>query len=643
MTPEEWGRVKEVFYAASEIDVSRREEYLAEACAGRPELLAEVRSLLESHENAAGFIEAPPRLPEGAPDPAFASGMDIGPYRIVQTIGEGGMGVVYQGVRVDDIYRKLVALKIVARGLRTRDSLRKFETERHILAHLDHPNIAKLLDGGTTADGQPWFVMDFIAGTPIDEYCDEQRLGIPARLKLFLTVCSAVQYAHQNFVVHRDIKPRNIMVTSEGAIRLLDFGIAKLLDPDAEVTPDTVSIVRMMTPEYASPEQLFNQPVTTASDTWSLGALLYFLLTGHMPFAVSSHSARDIADAVANSEPRRPSNVVLREGNPAEIAAARGTRPEKLARALAGDLDNILIMALRREPERRYRSAEALANDIQRHLDGLPVLAREDTLRYRSGKFVRRHKGAVIAAAAAAVALIAGSAATAWEAHVANRERERAERRLDDVRRVANSLLFDLQDAVKDLPESSSARTAVVSKAAEFLDRVAADASDNPSLARALAASYERLGDIQSQDESGGIFSYRRALALRESAATKLPDDSDLRREIVANYGKLSDLLWRDGSRTAALDISRKALDLSASLARKPGDRQDHIRLAVHRLDYGYKLARSGVDPATGLEECRKSLAAFSDLAAEDPADATVARFRTIAERRLEEVSSTRP
>jgi non-specific serine/threonine protein kinase/serine/threonine-protein kinase len=553
------------------------------------------------------------------------------------------MGVVYQAVRVDDIYRKLVALKIVARGLRTRDALRKFETERHILAHLDHPNIAKLLDGGTTADGQPWFVMDFIAGTPIDEYCDAQRLGIPERLKLFLTVCSAVQYAHQNFVVHRDIKPRNIMVTAEGAIRLLDFGIAKLLDPDAEITPDTVSIVRMMTPEYASPEQLFNQPVTTASDTWSLGVLLYVLLTGHMPFAVKSRSARDIAEAVANSEPRRPSSVVLKEGKPAEIAAARGARPEKLARALAGDLDNILIMALGREPDRRYRSAEALANDIQRHLDGLPVLARENSLRYRAGKFVRRHKGAVLAAGAAAIALIAGSAATAWEAHVANRERERAERRLDDVRRVANSLLFDLQDAVKDLPESSSARAAVVSKASEFLDSVAADANDNPSLARELATSYERLGDIQSQNESGGIASYRRALALREKAQNDQPADADLRREIVANYGKLSDLLWRDGSRAEALGVSRKALDLSSSLAVKPGDRQDRVRLAAHRLDYGYKLASSGVDPATGLEECRKSLGAFSDLASEDPDDATVARFRTIAQQRLEEVSAARP
>jgi hypothetical protein len=201
--------------------------------------------------------------------------------------------------------------------------------------------------------------------------------------------------------------------------------------------------------------------------------------------------------------------------------------------------------------------------------------------------------------------------------------------------------LFDLQDAVKDLSESSPARAAVVAKAAEFLDRVAADANDNPSLARELAASYERLGDIQSQDESGGTASYRKALALREKAANDQPGDADLRREIVANYGKLSDLLWRDGSRAAALDVSRKALDLSSSLAVNPGTRQDRVRLAAHRLDYGYKLATSGVDPATGREECRKSLASFSDLAAEDPEDATVARFRTIAERRLAEVSPT--
>jgi non-specific serine/threonine protein kinase/serine/threonine-protein kinase len=625
MSPETWRRVKDVFDAAAEIKPSHREEFLAQTCGGHPELIDEVRSLLASLEDAGDFIESSPALPESVAgndaEPAFRTGTNIGPYRIVQVIGEGGMGMVYQAVRVDDLYRKLVALKVVRRGLYSRDAMRRFETERGILAHLDHPNIARLLDGGTTPDGQPWFVMDFIAGTPIDEHCERAQLPIDERLRLFLTVCSAVQYAHRNFVVHRDIKPRNILVTAEGDIRLLDFGIAKLLDPDAESPAETTS-VQMMTPEYASPEQLFGQPVTTASDTYSLGVLLYLLLTGQKPFVFKTRSPQEIAAAIRDSDPRKPSSVVA----------------GRLVKELAGDLDNILLKALRREPERRYLSAEAMANDIERYRSGLPVLARDGNFRYRAGKFVRRHQGAVVAACIAVLALIAGTITTSWEAHAARVERERAERRFNDVRRVANSLLFDVQDAIRDLPDAAPARDLIVAKATEFLDNLAPDASNDPALERELGSSYERLGDVEAQQAlPAARLSYRKALAIREAASAQAPADLDLRRELIANCAKLSDSLWRDGDHAGALVYSRKGLQLSGTLGTA---RQDRIQLAANHLDYGYKLALSKTDRAAGMEECRKAIALFAQMAQEDPSNPQLVRLRKIAEDRLAEVAA---
>jgi non-specific serine/threonine protein kinase/serine/threonine-protein kinase len=580
--------------------------------------------------------------------------MSIGPYQIVQVIGEGGMGMVYQAVRVDDLYRKLVALKVVRHGLYSNVALRRFETERHILAHLDHPNIAKLLDGGRTADGQPWFVMDFIGGTPIDEHCDRQRLSISERLKLFLTVCSAVQYAHQNFVVHRDIKPGNILVTPEGSIRLLDFGIAKLLDPESDDAGETISVVQAMTPEYASPEQLSGLPVTTASDTYSLGVLLYVMLTGHKPFPFRSRSPQEIGDTIRNSEPRRPSSVVSIEETtpggsqrkPVDIAVARGSRPDRLARDLSGDLDNILLMALRKEPERRYKSVEQLAGDIERYLSGMPVTARDDTFAYRTRKFVRRHRGAVVAASFAMVALIAGTVATSWEAHVARVERERAERRFNDVRRVANSLLFDVHDAIRNLPGATPARQLIVSKGLEFLDNLAQDAADDRDLQRELAAAYERVGDVQGQvreanlgDTRGALASYRKALAIREQVAAADPARIDVKRELIPNYGKLSDLLWSAGDSAGSLDYSRRGLALSQVLARDPqSTRPDRIRLAANYLDYGYKQAMVGGDRRGGLENCRKSLAMLAELVPADPGDRRLLRLEGIAHDRTAEI-----
>jgi serine/threonine protein kinase/tetratricopeptide (TPR) repeat protein len=653
MTPDEWGRIKTVFDAAAELPAAERASFIKVASGGDRALIAEVQSLLDSLESAGDFIEAPPAPGPLATDPGLHTGTNIGPYRIVQVIGEGGMGMVYQAVRVDDLYRKLVALKVVRRGMYSGVAIRKFETERHILAHLDHPNIAKLLDGGTTSDGQPYFVMDFIAGTPIDEYSDNAKLPPDERLKLFLTVCSAVQYAHQNFVVHRDIKPQNILVTPEGSVRLLDFGIAKLLDPEAEGPSETISVVQMMTPEYASPEQLHNKPVTTASDTYSLGVLLYVMLTGHKPFVFMTRSVQDICDVIRDNEPRRPSEVAAIEETTTSgrvvtaegVAAARATRPDKLIHKLSGDLDTILLMALRREPGRRYTSVEQLAGDIENYLAGRPVAAREDTFSYRASKFMRRHQGAVIAAGFSVFLLIAGTITTSWEAHVATMERERAERRFNDVRRVANSLLFDVHDAIRNLPGSTPARQIIVTKALEFLDHLAQDAGEDRSRQRELAAAYERVGDLQGQGQvKGALISYQKALSIREALCSSKPADIETRRDLAPSYGKLSDLLRGTGDSAGAMHYSRKMLDISEKIAAAPGANvQDRVRLATSYLDFGYKQGIVAGAREQGLLNCRKSLRMFDELLAGNPGDRRLLRVSSIARDRTAEVLEREP
>lgn len=651
MTPERWRGIKTIFDAALELPSAGRTAFVEASCEGDAEALAEVQSLLAANDEAGDFIEVAPGPP---PDKEYSTGFSIGPYRIVQVIGEGGMGMVYQAVRVDDLYRKLVAVKVARRGFNDSAAMRRFETERHILAHLEHPNIARLLDGGTTVAGQPFFVMDFIAGTPIDEYCDAHHLDLASRLRLFLTVCSAVQYAHQNFVVHRDIKPQNILVTEEGAIRLLDFGIAKLLDPEDDSAGATTSIVQMMTPEFASPEQLLNEPVTTASDTYSLGVLLYILLTGHRPFLFKSRMPREIWDTIREAEPRRPSSVVVLSERTATgrditlpiVADARAIRPGRLARELAGDLDTILLMALRREPHRRYTSVEQLANDIERYLSGQPVLAREDTFSYRAGKFVGRHKGAVAAAGLAVLALAGGVVATSWEARIATRERERAERRFNDVRRVANSLLFDVHDAIKNLPGATPARQLILTRALEFLDNLSKDAGDDRSLQKELAAAYERVGDVQGQareanlgEPEAALVSYKKALAIREALVAGSPGDRDARRDLVPNYGKLSDLLMAGGDSAGAMEYSRRLLQTAEALAAVPdAGLADQMRLATSYLDFGYKLGMVSGDLPNGVANCRKALRLFGQLVQAKASDKRLLRAQSIAMDRTAEL-----
>jgi serine/threonine protein kinase len=448
MITERSQRVEALFASAVELEPGRRAAFLDAECANDPALRAEVESLLAADERAGHFIEEPvleimaaaqsnePAESESEPE----HGRCMGPYRLIREIGHGGMGEVYLAARADDQYHKQVAIKLVRRGMDTDAIIRRFRHERQILASLDHPNIARLLDGGATDDGLPWLALEYIAGEPIDAYCDRNRLSITEQLRLFREVCAAVHYAHQNLVIHRDLKPSNILVTANGAPKLLDFGIAKILNPElrGQTADQTLSVMRLMTPSYASPEQVKGETITTASDVYSLGVILYELLTGHRPYHITNNLPHEIERIICEVEPTRPSLVVTRpetvtnEGakatiTPEEVSRARNDQPERLRRRLAGDLDNIVLMALRKGPQRRYSSVEQFSEDIRRHLDGLPVTASRDTFAYRSAKFVGRNKTLVTTATLAVLLLVGVTILALWWAALARRESNKAQ------------------------------------------------------------------------------------------------------------------------------------------------------------------------------------------------------------------------
>lgn len=432
-------RVDDILRRAAEVGPRERRTFFESACAGDGELLAAVWRAA-----TADVADQDDGLAELAVDPFESSrspGEQIGPYRIVRLLGRGGMGEVYLCERADAHFEKEVAIKLVSRGLLSRQVQTRLRTERQILATLDHPNIARLLDGGTTSDGIPYLVMEYVDGEPIDLYCNHRQLTIPARLQLFRTVCSSVHAAHRNLIVHRDLKPSNILVTADGTPKLLDFGIAKLLD--VRQTPHTVAMtqldVRIMTPDHASPEQVRGDSITTASDVYVLGVLLFELLTGERPFRTVGARLAEIERVICHEEPPLPSAVIAQPRISVEAiersAAERGTTPSRLRRQLAGDLDNIVMMAMRKEPERRYGSVEQLSTDVDLHLRALPIVARADTWGYRTRKFVTRHS-LTVTAALAFLALLIGFAVTTYlqndrivrERDIATAQRTRAER-----------------------------------------------------------------------------------------------------------------------------------------------------------------------------------------------------------------------
>ncbi len=608
MEPELWLRVEDVCQRALELDEDQRAEFLQASCGQDEVLRREVDSLLAHASRARDFIETsalgvagrlaaqvdgaqPTQSGETHPS-AFESasmiGRRLGSYQILELIGSGGMGEVYRAVRADDQYQKQVAIKLVRAGQDAQSVVSHFRNERQILANLDHPNIARLLDGGSTDSGLPYFVMELIEGEPIDKYCDRQRLTTTERLQLFLEVCAAVQFAHQRLVIHRDIKPGNILVTVDGTPKLLDFGIAKIVNAaeTLDSSQTTVTLFRALTPGYASPEQIKGEPVTTASDVYSLGVVLYELLTGHRPYPVSRLTPQEIARAVCETEPEKPSIAVTRSEaidikperaaiTPTGISEVRDGSPEKLRKRLSGDLDNILLMVLRKEPGRRYGSVEQFQEDIRRHLEHLPVIARKDTVRYLTAKFVRRHRAGTAAAAVVAATVLLALAVTLREARIARADRARAESRFNDVRELSHALLFPIDDAIKKVPGTTQARQLVVSSAQLYLDRLSQEGGNDLSLLRELATGYERLASIQGDprgpnlgETKSAIESFRKAVSLREAILRASPTDLEAQHELQQSYDNLG-FAYAAIDHGLAASYFQKSMGIAATLVSK--------------------------------------------------------------------------
>jgi eukaryotic-like serine/threonine-protein kinase len=595
--PERWGLIEQLYHDALEQPDDLRVAFLGRRCAGDEVLRAEVESLIASSRRIGALLDQPAMkvvadeisADELEADDTAAdtmAGKLISRYRIIAKLASGGMGEVYRAVRADDEYEKEVALKLVSAGRYSSAFIKRFRNERQILASLDHPNIARLYDGGTTSEGVPFFVMELIDGENIVAYCDRCRYSITERLNLFLQVCAAVAFAHRRLIVHRDIKPDNIMVTPQGVAKLMDFGIAKILDPegDAGVQSLTVTGLRAFTPAYASPEQVKGQPVTTGTDVYSLGVVLCELLTGRTPYrAKVGSSPHALVREICEEEPEKPSEAVLRNTGRepaagATLAACEGSR-QKLSRRLAGDLDVIVLRCLSKEPERRYSSVDGLAEDLRRHLEHLPVLARKDSLRYRISKFASRHHVGVAVAGVGVLLIAAGTATVAYEAHIAQVERARAERRFESLRRLTNSLLFEFHDSIATLPGSTAARGLVVRRALEYLEQIEADAHDDQATLRDLAAGYERLGRILADEGNphlGGAGSfeqakelYSKALQIRQKLASRDPENTTLQFELTDTLFNIARIHEQLGDMNGALQFLQRRLAIQEELQRK--------------------------------------------------------------------------
>lgn len=620
MTTTDRERVLELFSAALEIPAADQFAFLRKA-AGDSAVVEEIMSLLELDRQADAdrFLQSSAWQIEAEhlarDDGQSLLGGRIGPFKILDLIGSGGMGSIYLAERDDDQYHRRVVIKLIKRGMDTDFVLQRFRTERQILANLNHPNIGRLYSGGATEDGRPYFVMEYVDGLPLTEYAAKSQLSLEDRVRLFRQVCAPVQYAHQNLIVHRDLKPTNILVTSGGEPKLLDFGIAKLLNDSAAPTA-TATMLRAMTPEYASPEQITGDPITTATDVYSLGVVLYELLTGFRPYKWKRATPNEIAKTICEQEPVKPSARVptsLRSLSQEKADKADTLTPIN-PKLLRGDLDNIVTKALRKDPQRRYSSVAEFSEDLERYLAGQPVRARRDTVWYRSSKFVGRHRVAVTAAVIVFITLIGGSVATAWEAHAARMERARAERRFQDVRKLADSFMFEFHDAIKDLPGALNARQLVVKRAVEYLDSLAKkEAGGDRALQSELAEAYDKVGSI-TFDVQQTIESHRKAMLLNEALVKADPQNAAYRKQLSDSYNYMSDAMKIAGHSAAAIDFARKSLSIFESLAiEHPHDDDIKALLADRQLVLGIALADAG-DFQSALETDRTAMAIQQEL-----------------------------
>lgn len=612
MSPARLQEIQDLYLDALALPADEREALLAERCAKDPDLRAEVASLLAA-DPGASFLEEPLAHIKDASDLAesqtFSAEQQLGTYKLIKELGHGGMGTVYLAERADGQFDHEVALKVTRPGLASSTLKQRFLQERQILARLQHPHIARLLDGGITDSGRPFFAMEYVQGTPLTLYADEQRLPLNERLRLFMQVGEAVQYAHRNLVVHRDLKPSNILVTPAGRVKLLDFGIAKVLEDESaqnlQVVPLTQTDMRVMTPEYAAPEQIKGEAVTTTTDVYALGVLLYELLTGHRPYQVDRPTPGAMERAILEQEPLRPSTAIRRtterarkDGSketitPEQISAARQLRPLMLQRRLEGELDLIILKALRKEPEQRYASAEAFMEDIRRYLSGLPIAARRGSAGYRVRKFVQRHRLGVIASILVVFSLLGGLSVATWQARVAAHERNLAREEAEKAAQVSSFLidLFDVSNPFSTSPvrgDTLTARTILARGASRIEHELAQQPLVQAEMRNTIGHVYRNLALLDEADSlmSAALEQRRQLLGSHHpSVATSLSDLGQLRQN--------------QGDYPAAESLQRAALDMQMPLLGP-----NHPDVANTQYHLGVAMSWQG----TNLEEAESLL-----------------------------------
>ena len=606
-----WADVKRLFDQACELPAGQREAFVG-ASGADPAVQAEVLSLL-SHAAAdeadeAGFLGTPALLtvPPAEPqaEPLLKPGLRLGAWEVTGPLGTGGMAEVVRARRADGAWEGEAAIKVLKRGIDSAQVLARFAQEQRALARLNHPHIARLLDAGRGPGGLPYFVMELVDGVPIDQGC--AGLGVDQRLALFLQLADAVSFAHRHLLVHRDLKPSNVLVTRDGQVKLLDFGIAKALDPFESAGPEqTAAGQRPFTPHYASPEQVRGEPVGTATDIYSLGVLLYVMLTGQRPYGLSATTAQAAARSVLEATPTRPSNA---------LSAASRVEPgwEATRRRLRGDLDNILLKSLEKPVERRYPSVDAMAQDVRWHLAGWPVSARAPSWRYRLGKFVGRNRLGVGAAVALLLALAGGLASTTWQMRQTELARQAADQRFADVRRLANRLVFQYHDQIANLPGATKVRSELLDDAVSYLDdmhrHVNAEAGVDKTLARELAETYFRIAILQGEAFSPSLErldAAQRNLDKAQGLLALYVDDPALD---VAGLTQATDIWLAQSSqsnRLGQLQPAREALEKARAVAERglkqaPADQEALSRLATLEGQLGMLIGGSATGACLG-------------------------------------------
>ncbi|GAB5537774.1 MAG: hypothetical protein Rubg2KO_40230 [Rubricoccaceae bacterium] len=600
MSSQDFARVTDLFLRALDEDPTTRTEFLDAACvddtgAFDAALRREVDALLASHDEAE-YLEAPLVSREDT-DPML--GQTIGAWTLTGHLGEGGMGAVYRAERADGTYQRTVALKLLRPGPNAAGLAARMRAERQILASLEHTNIARLYDGGVTPNGLPYLALEYVEGIPLTKAA--APLPIDDRIGLVLQVCEAVAYAHRHLVVHRDIKPSNVLVTDAGHVKLLDFGIATILDVEREGLM-TVTGARLLTPAYAAPEQILGHPVTTATDVYALGVLLYEILSGQRPYDLSGRTARDIEQSVCETMPPLPSSVA----------------PPEIARRLRGDLDTIVMAALAKEPDRRYTNARALGDDLQRYLDHLPIAARPATLGYRLRSFARRYKTGVAAGAVAIVALVFGLSVALWQGLEAAHARDHAQSQFEIAQEAARALIYEVHDAVAGLPGSTEAREVIVSRSLDYLDRLSDDAGDGDDALRIdLAEAYFRIGNVLGNPTGGNLgrttdarVSYRHGLVALQAFGPPTAGDT-LGAHAESIRGRLYEKLGVVQAHMGQLDSALHHIDLALAsheraVAADPDSPARRTLLAtshINRGDYsGHPHFPSGDQPDVAFE-----------------------------------------